>query len=180
MNISMAKLKAIILYFAQNTNPQYLGKVKLMKLFYYLDFNHVKQYGTSVTGDEYFHLEKGPIPTTIMTMISELAQDPESSKLSSDFYLETPQGTRMLRVKPLRDFTEEDEKLFTESELEILKEVTAKFGNDSTDQIIESSHAESPWTETKYGQSIPYELAAHDANSTYSEEDIRFLENVAR
>lgn len=180
MNISLAKLKAIILYFAQNTNPQYLGKVKLMKLFYYLDFNHVKKYGTSVTGDEYFHLEKGPIPSTIMNMITELANDQESSRLASDIAIETPVGTRMLRVKGLRNFEEKDEKLFTASELEVLKDVVKEFGDDSTDAIIESSHSESPWKETKYGQSIPYELAAHDTNSTYSEEDIRFLQTLAR
>jgi uncharacterized phage-associated protein len=180
MNISLAKLKAIILYFAQNTNPQYLGKVKLMKLFYYLDFNHVKKYGTSVTGDTYFHLEKGPIPTTIMNMVGELANDPELSKLADDITIETPAGTKMLRIKGLREFSDNDAALFTESEIQTLQEVVKTFGDDSTDEIVESSHAESPWRETKYGQSIPYELAAHDSNSDYSEDDIRFLTSVAK
>jgi uncharacterized phage-associated protein len=180
MNISLAKLKAIILYFAQNTNPQYLGKVKLMKLFYYLDFNHVKKFGTPVTGDSYFHLEKGPIPSNIMNMIGELATDPEASKLADDIGIETPVSTRMLRIKGLREFDSKDEALFTESELEIMKEIAKVFGDDSTDDIVEASHAESPWKETTYGQSIPYELAAHDRNSEYSEDDIRFLSSITQ
>ncbi len=169
-----------MLFFAENTNPQYLGKVKLMKLFYYLDFNHVKKHGTSVTGDEYYHLEKGPIPSTIMNMIGELAQDPETSKLASDITLETPAGTRMLRVKGLREFSDKDKKLFTESELQMLREVSERYKNDSTDEMIESSHTEAPWRETKYGQSIPYELAAHDTNSSYTDEEIRFINSLTR
>ena len=63
MNVSMPKLKAVIIYFAENTNPQYLGKVKLMKLLYFLDFQHVKRHGAPVLGDQYYHLPMGPVPT---------------------------------------------------------------------------------------------------------------------
>ena len=180
MNISLSKLKAIILFFAHNTSPQYLGKVKLMKLFYYLDFNHVKKFGTPVTGDTYFHLEKGPVPSAIMNMVGELAADPESSKLADDITIETPVGTRMLRIKALRDFSKADKALFTESELQVMREVSEKFADDSTDDIVEASHAESPWKETRYGQLIPYELAAHDGNSCYTEEELRFLTSIVK
>lgn len=175
MNISLAKLKAIILYFTQNTNPQYLGKIKLMKLFYYLDFLHVKSYGISVTGDQYFHLEKGPIPTTIMNLVGELASNPEASKLADDISIQTPAGTRMMQVTANRKFSEKDANLFSESELEVLETVAKRFGEESTDAIVESSHSESPWKETEYGQTIPYELAAHDPDSRFNEEEIRFL-----
>lgn len=178
MKISLAKLNAIILYFANNTNPQYLGKVKLMKLFYYLDFTHLKKYGTPITGDQYFHLEKGPIPSAIMNLIGELATDPESSKLAGDITVYSPEGTRMLQVKALRDFNEADEALFGKSELQMLKEVTERFADESTDSLIETSHKEAPWRETRYAQKIPYELAAHDGDSAFTEEELRFLASV--
>lgn len=176
MNISLSKLKAILLYFAQNTSPQYLGKVKLMKLFYYLDFMHTKKYGIPITGDQYFHLEKGPIPSAIMNLMGELASDPESSKLADDLAINNPVGTKMLQVKALRDFTEQDMALLGKSEIDILQEVTKRFGNYSTDEIVEASHQEAPWKETKYGQLIPYELAAHDRDSSYTEDEIRMLQ----
>ncbi len=179
MNISLAKLKAIILYFSEHTNSNYLGKIKLMKLFYYLDFTHVKRYGTAVTGDTYFHLKNGPIPSNIMNMVSELTSDPETSKLSDDIQISTPSGTRMLKVNGLRKFCKEDEDLFAQSELETLVDVCEKHGEDSTDEIIESSHREAPWNETDFGQVIPYELAAHDPDSNFSEEEIRLLELVS-
>ena len=53
MKIPMPKLKAILLYFGTYTDNRFLGKVKLMKLFYFLDFMHVKKYGTPVTYDTY-------------------------------------------------------------------------------------------------------------------------------
>ena len=57
--ITLDKIKSIKIYFAKNTNSQYLGKVKLMKLFYFLDFTHVKDYGIPVTYDTYYKLETG-------------------------------------------------------------------------------------------------------------------------
>lgn len=179
MNISLAKLKAIILYFVENTNAQYLGKIKLMKLFYYLDFLHIKRYGVSVTGDSYIHLEKGPVPSSIMNLITELVADPESSRLSDDIAITHPAGTtRMLKIEGLRAFTEKDKDLFGLSEIEMLETVVKRFGDDSTDQVVDASHAESPWKETGYGQAIPYELAAHDADSMFNEEEIRFLQEI--
>ena len=37
MKISISKLKAIILFFGNHTNTKFLGKVKLMKLFYFIN-----------------------------------------------------------------------------------------------------------------------------------------------
>ena len=79
MVIPLTKIKAILLYFSNNTNIRYLGKIKLMKLFYFLDFMHVKEYGIPVTFDTYYHLEKGPIPTFIMNLVDEASEDGKST-----------------------------------------------------------------------------------------------------
>jgi len=178
MNISLSKLSAIIAYFAQNTSPHYLGKTKLMKLFYYLDFLHTKKFGISVTKDRYVRLEKGPIPSTIMNLITELSLDPESSPLAKNILIEKPEGMRIHRIKSLKKFTKDDEDLFTKSELNVLADVVKRFGDEDTETVVEASHKEAPWLETKYGETIPYELAAHDPDSLYSEEEIRLLQEI--
>jgi hypothetical protein len=66
MNIPIQKLKAMILFFATFTDPRLLGKKKLMKLFYFADFGHVKRYASPITYDNYVHLEHGPIPSAIL------------------------------------------------------------------------------------------------------------------
>ena len=172
MNISLPKLKAIILYFCQNTDPKFLGKVKLMKLIYYLDFMHLKKYGSPVTYDTYVNLEHGPIPSAIKNLVDSAADDIDSSVLADAISFDCPPNIKMYRVLPKREFTDTDRKYFSESELEILKQVCLRFGDKTTKFIEDASHKESPWQKTTLLQTIPYELAAEDSDSEVSKEEI--------
>ena len=175
MKISLPKLKAILLYFANNTNVKYLGKTKLMKLFYFLDFRHVKRYGAPVTYDTYVNLDHGPIPSFIKNMIDSAADDPKESSLKDVIKFEYPTGTEMARILPQAKFTSKEESLFTPSELEILKEVVKEFGEAKTEVIEKASHKEAPWRETAYLERIPYTLAALDKDSEVSAGEIDLL-----
>ncbi len=169
MTISLRKLKAILLYFSNNT--KYLGKIKLMKLLYFLDFEHTRQYGTPVTFDRYFHLEKGPIPSDIMNLIKEASMY-KTSALSDTVEFATPPRTRMVKMIPVRKFTTKDAEVFSDSELKVLKEVTKRFSDATMEQIKEASHQEAPWLNTKMKQHVPYSLAGRDPNSKFTEEEI--------
>ena len=94
-----------------------------MKLFYFLDFMHLKKYGTPVTYDTYVKLEHGPIPSFIKNLIDTATDDIDSSMLSDTIHIERPVGTDMYRVLPNRHFTEADKGYFSETELEILEQV---------------------------------------------------------
>lgn len=175
MKIPLPKLKAILLYFCENTDPRFLGKVKLMKLFYFLDFTHVKTYGSPVTYDNYVNLEHGPIPSFIKNLVDTAADDIDTSRLADTIYFERPAGIDMYRVLPIRKFTEEDKKYFSETELEILEKVCARFGNKNTNYIEEASHKEAPWKETYFLDEIPYTLAADDIDCAVDKEEIELL-----
>ena len=88
MNIPVPKLKAILLYFANYTNSRFLGKVKLMKLFYFLDFLHVKKYGAPITYDTYVNLVHGPIPSAIKNLIDTADDDFDNSILADTIKFE--------------------------------------------------------------------------------------------
>ena len=60
--INEKKYKNVILFFANKIQNGTLGKLKLMKLLYFLDFDFFEKYGRSVTGDEYLRFEHGPVP----------------------------------------------------------------------------------------------------------------------
>ena len=60
--INQAKYRNAILFFASRIQNGTLGKLKLMKLLYYFDFDFFEEYGRSVTGDEYLRFENGPVP----------------------------------------------------------------------------------------------------------------------
>lgn len=179
-NISLPKLKAILLYFGNNT--KYLGKVKLMKLFYFLDFVHAKKYGAPVTYDTYIHLEHGPIPSTILNLIDTAVDDPAKSALNDVIHFESIKrqqgGKKMIKMIPNREFGEADKKYFSVSELEVLKEVCEKFYSNNADSIEKASHAEAPWKETNLMDTIPYSLAAKDEDSEVTKEEIELLLKV--
>lgn len=175
MNISIPKLKAIILYFASNTDNKFLGKVKLMKLLYFLDFGHVKKFGSPVTYDKYVNLEHGPIPSTIKNLVDTAEDDADSSLLSEVINIEHPEGTNMCRIIPRRKLSEKDMSYFTEGEIKVLENVCKRFGDKTTKYTEDQSHEEAPWKETKLLEYIPYELAAKDKDCLVSLEEIQLL-----
>lgn len=178
MNIPLPKLKAIIKFFYQNTNQNFFGKTKLMKLFYFLDFLHVKKYGISITGDTYYHLEFGPVPTTIKNLIDTVSDDPEKAILSDIIKIECEGGHDIHKIVCLLPFEKRDEEYFSQLEMETLKEVCQRFGNHSTKQIVDVSHKEASWRLTKELEAIPYSLATEDPDCIVEKEDIELLNKL--
>lgn len=178
MKISAPKLKAILLYFGNYTDTKFLGKVKLMKLFYFIDFMHVKKYGSPITFDRYIHLEHGPIPSAIKNLIDTAAEDIDNSMLADTIRFEKKPHFDMIKMLPNRNFTETDRKLFSETELEILEEVCRKYGAKNTKYIEDASHNESPWSDTSLLEEIPYALAASDKDCFVDKEAIELLEEL--
>jgi len=178
MKIPISKLKAILLYFANYTDPKFLGETKLMKLIYFLDFMHVKNYGTPVTYDTYVNLEHGPIPSTIKNLVDTARNDIDNSFLADTISIEPVPNFNMWRITKKRDFTEQDKNLFSETELEILNRVASKYGDKVTSYVEDASHKEAPWSMTRQLDAIPYTLAANDPDCLVTEEEIRFATEI--
>ena len=172
MKIPLAKLKAILIYFGNNTDPRFLGKVKLMKLFYFLDFTHVKTYGSPITYDRYMKMEHGPIPSTILNLVDAVDDDLDNAELADTIKIEKAAGSDMHRISPTRLFTEYDRGYFSETELEVLAKVCARFGDKTGRVIEEASHKEAPWTKTAFLEEIPYTLATEDNDCLVDKETI--------
>src|SRR3989344_9591884 len=160
MKIALSKLKALLLLLCEKTDSDLLGKVKLMKLLYFVDFNHVKRYGTPITYDRYVNLEHGPIPSKIMNMIEELSCDPEKAKLGDTIKIVKiviPAG-QMHKVANVRKISSGEMEYFSETELKIIEEICSRFAKSNAKEIEEESHQESPWSKTAYLDEIPYYL----------------------
>lgn len=172
MKISQAKVKRMILYFADHTDPNLLGKTKLMKLFYFTDFRHVKKYLTPITNDTYVNLEHGPVPSAIMNLVEAVENDTGDSVLGDTISVIERDGSNMKKVKARRHFTEKDAEYFTKSEISVMQEVCEIFKESTGKQIEDASHNESAWLKTSLGEFIPYELGAQDNDSFVKKEDI--------
>ena len=172
MNISRAQQAA--LFFATKVGDLYL--VKLMKLFYYLDFISVRETGKSVTNDVYFHLPYGPIPSFIKDNIDslDLQVKAEEKKILNPNDRSTPvwlqissvfDGILQLDTKgqgkiaaPVRGQSFDETKL-SEYEKGLLADIVIYLGGKTVQQIVDMTHREAPYVQTSPSQAIPYDLA---------------------
>lgn len=173
-NLKQEKLINAILYFVQNTKNCY--KMKLFKLLFYLDFIHIKQYGTDVTGLNYYTLPMGPVPLDLMDSFSETKEND-----FKDFFTVTPlqdeenPDYKWYKILPKKG-VKPNLKLFTPRELEILDNLAFMYKDTTAKQMSDITHLKnSPWDKTKdekgMNQLISYELA-HDKESTL---DLEFV-----
>lgn len=152
------KLIQAIVYFAQNT--RFCAKTKLFKLLYFLDFEHFKATGRSVTGLTYHAWKMGPVPVSLYEEI----ESPEPDMAEAIEFVERPTklGRPMLSVEPREAF---DPQHFTRRELALMKSLADEYCNARAEDMIEETHLENqPWdlvfNKQKNRQApIPYEHA---------------------
>jgi len=170
MKISLEKIKAMILYFAFQTDLKFLGKTKLMKLFYFADFGYVKKHGIPMTFDKYKNMEHGPVPTTIYGLVSTAYSEPDESLLSDVIEFQEKNG--MHKIIPRKEFTNTHRKMFSVSELKLMAEVCQRFYGSNKKEIEDASHVEYPWSSSEILDDLPYTLATKDKDSETSEEEV--------
>lgn len=181
MKISETKIKRMILFFTTHTSPRLLGKTKLMKLFYFTDFRHVKKYLTPVTYDTYVNLEHGPVPSTIMNLVTTVENEIDESVLGDIISVAQNNESNMKRIVARRRFNnEKDAKYFTKSELAVMSEVCEIFKESTGKQIEDASHSESAWQKTRLGETIDYSLGAEDPDSLVKKNDVDMAIRIAQ
>ncbi len=151
--IEREKYYNIILYFADKIQNNTLGKVKLMKLLYYLDFDFFEKYGKPVTNDSYVRLPLGPVPRSADKIIDEMKSKGLikvcRQKISEDM------NDRQLVV----GLKKPDLKVFSSEEMEMLNIIVSKWEKFSGKEMKDASHGEAPWIATKPNCVIDYNLA---------------------
>lgn len=149
--INKEKYENIILYFLDNINNDHLGKTKLMKLLYFLDFDHFEKYGESVTGDSYCNLQAGPVPDRASFILEELNKEGRISITTK------PVNNVRKYIYTLHD--KPNTNVLSKTEFDMLQEICRKWEFHSTAEIVNASHGEEPWLATREGENIPYSLA---------------------
>jgi len=154
------KLVNAIIYFIENT--KYCRKTKLFKLLYFLDFQHYKEVGRSVTGLNYYAWPKGPVPRKLHNEMDK----PNSDILNyiAISHSRHPNGGKMTKITPKAAFSDV---FFSKRELRILKNLANEYKTTLTNDMIEATHLENlPWhkvyEEEKNKQGlIPYKYAVN-------------------
>ncbi len=160
------KLIQAINFFVRNTTK--CGKVKLFKLLYFLDFEHFKQTGRSVTGLDYYAWKMGPVPVSLKEEIDAPRPDMTEALRFEDRSIR--QGTQtMLVVHPLVPFSGAH---FSKREMGLLQSLAKRYSDADAEDMVEATHLEnSPWhkvyeVQDKKQDIIPYELAVRPDETT--------------
>ena len=161
------KLLNTLAYFINNTS--WYGKTKLFKLLYFLDFEHFKETGRSVTGLDYFAWEMGPVPAALQNEID----NPESDFSESfDIDIKPANRGKIIYLIPKIRF---DPTHFTRRELRLLRELASRYDLATAGEMVEQTHLETqPWhqvweVEQRRFERIPYEYALSTEEREYIE-----------
>lgn len=148
------KYKNIILYLTKHIGKgTIVGKKKLYKLLYFVDFDYFEKYDKPLTGDIYHKLPMGPAPSYLDAIVLDMKREGllETSKQQN------PLGYDDSYVyKALQD---PDTSSLNSKEIEILDRVIKLYGNKNGGELEKLAHDEAPYLAVKEGEEIPLELA---------------------
>jgi len=152
VKINEKKYKNAVLFFAKKVQNGTLGKLKMMKLLYFLDFDFFEKYGKSVTGDNYLRFENGPVPQMAEKILKEMngKEIKITNKKVANGYNDQQ------HIEALKEF---DMNVFAKEELIMLEEVADKWEKFSGSEMKTATHGEAPWIATKPNEIIDYNLA---------------------
>ncbi len=176
INRQNEKLIHAMVFFIKKTKHCY--KLKLFKLLYFLDFNHFKETGRSVTGLEYFAWPMGPVPKILYDKINSQM---EELKIFFKFIPESfidPDFTKdkVIRFIPKIEF---DKNLFSKRELHIMEKLIYLYKDVKSKDMTEISHdRKGPWykvfkQENKPQKTIPYEYILDNSSQSISMEEAK-------
>lgn len=155
------KLINAINFFVRET--AHCHTLKLFKLLHFLDFEHFRQTGRTVTGLQYQAFPKGPVPPELL---NELREGPKSDLRKSVLIVSMKDDVTdaLLRrdIKPIAPF---DSARFSKREMAIMKLLADFFKDLPSESMSDFSHLKNlPWRKI-YGSGegknkpIPTELA---------------------
>ena len=124
-----------------------LTKKQICKLLFLADKSHLLQYGRTITGDHYYALEQGPIPTNGLDAIN-------GKGMYTDFlrqYGELDGWVFRFRNKP-------DLNVLSKSDLRALDEVLSQFGDLPAWRLEQITHEEPAWKLAPQNGRMDFEL----------------------
>jgi uncharacterized phage-associated protein len=120
-------------------------KLKIVKLIFLADKCHLLRYGRTITNDDYYAMEMGPVGSTVKDVLNpdtDLLSQPERSKISE-----------LIEHTGCYDFKAKDGeykiKMLSKSDEEVIDFIIKEFGSWSTTSLIEFVHKYPEWANHK-------------------------------
>jgi len=164
-----------------------LGKTKLMKLLFFADKYHLKEYGKPIFFDRYIKEKMGPVALKTYSILSSINDsEKEDFKDEIDKLLEwidveekdVNKTYPMLTFKKKKEFCKD---YFSKSELSILEKVFKEFKYFTAQMISEYSHLLKEYKNKSISDDISYEEMAEEMGDYvkfWEEERIAFEKSL--
>ena len=150
--INIEKYENAILYFIQNCNGVTLGKTKLNKLLYYLDFVFYRDNKKTITRDFYIREQFGPIPSDVNSVLNKM-REKDIIKIDNTINKKGNLSYKFTTYKKA------DETAFEKKEFDLLKKISIPFKNTLTAELVAQTHLEAPWFYSKPLEIIDFKYA---------------------
>jgi uncharacterized phage-associated protein len=128
-----------------------ITKMKLSKLLYFADKEHLLSYGRTVVGDRYIKMEFGPVPSCgynlmkhddLVSVEDQTLFDHHLNVCGNDITLKSPPSLQHL----------------SETDREALDAAILKYGSLTTAQLSKISHREPAWKNAEMNGEMDYRL----------------------
>lgn len=142
-DVQRKKMINAIIYFSSNV--QYPYKLKLFKLLFFLDFEHVKEKGKPVTSLEYYAWKMGPVPVKLFNEIKSGVP----GDLSDSISIVPKQLDNDKEAYEFKPKVKANLDIFTPREKRIMDNLIFMYKDIKGEQMSEISHLKNkPWDKT--------------------------------
>ena len=141
-----------VAYFAQNCPGA--TKLKICKLLYFADKEHLTRFGRAIAGDHYYRLAHGPIPTRGLDILRGHGTPAEKALL--DQYVSVIGNSVHPKKRP-------NLKAFSKSDVEVLRTTCNRYGKLTPAKLRSLSHAEAAWLGAEENGPMDYSLFFGDS-----------------
>lgn len=153
----IAKYKQMILTYLR-INMSVDGKIpktKLAKLLYLADFAWFYDHTESMSGMHYRKITHGPVPDTFFRALDELE---ESGKIEIERKYDEAKDRNIILISESSSNRNEKITTLKPEETKLMKKIGAKWKGKKTQEIVNFTHNQLPYTLCRMDEIIPYSL----------------------
>lgn len=158
-------------------------KLKAAKLLYFADKYHLVRFGTPIIGDNYVHLDFGPVPSKALDILNDACEnrtityaEGESNKDKFTEYLVVKKTLWHFPSFALKKDPNLD--CLSESEQEAVLSTIEQYGKYSPGELIDLTHQDASWLKTERNEEIDYRLFFDNEPDARSEA-LEYLESLS-
>lgn len=159
-DIKFANTVLFVLRWCSQRTP---GVTALMKLLFLADYEHYRRHLRQITQEKYVALTNGPVPNNYRERLELL--------VANDYV--RPSQTHVLgHDEPKQEYVpkvDPDESVFTETELDVLRDTIRQHGWKTAKELIDLTHNVGPWQ---------FVYAAEDQGRPIPPTAFRWLDNL--